>query len=407
MQPRRRTILAVALVTQGVAVGVTIGAFSLFVRPLEAEFEAARWQVSLGPGLMMLALAISGVFVGQQLDRGRFRRVMLIGGALLSLTLLLASQAPNLWVLGVLALMAGGGVPMIGPLAGISVVSRVFAEDRGRALGIVTMGPPLGIGLLASVAGWSLSVCDWRTTYLLFSILTAGITLPLIWLFIPEHVESAAEPNAIARPPLTLREISSSRLFWLTASVFALAGGVGSGWSTQFEPFFADAGLSMTEAATLIAFQAWIGVPGTLAFGALADRFRATRVYAGMLGSIVAIFVVFSLGVPVAGVVVLSLLFGLCSGGIIPLQTLQTLLTGQRFGATAVGRAMGLANLGLLPMSILCTLVAAGIHDATDHYELALAIFAVIVLAALICLWASNRRARLEHATALGASSPG
>ena len=68
---------------------------------------------------------------------------------------------------------------------------------------------------------------------------------------------------------------------------------------------------------------------------------------------------------------------------------------------------MGLANLGLLPMSILCTLMAAGIHDATDHYELALAIFAMIVFAALICLWASNRRARLEHATGLGASTAG
>ena len=54
MTSNQRSILAVALLTQGVAVGLTYGILPVFLQPLETAFAAPRTQISSGQILIML-----------------------------------------------------------------------------------------------------------------------------------------------------------------------------------------------------------------------------------------------------------------------------------------------------------------------------------------------------------------
>ena len=107
MTAQQRSILAVAMISQGVAVGLTMGILPVFLEPLEAAFEAKRTVIAAGQILIMLALTIGSLVTGAALDRGHARSVMLIGAGLMVSAMVVASLATNLVVLGLAALMAG------------------------------------------------------------------------------------------------------------------------------------------------------------------------------------------------------------------------------------------------------------------------------------------------------------
>ena len=66
------------------------------------------------------------------------------------------------------------------------------------------------------------------------------------------------------------------------------------------------------------------------------------------------------------------------------------MLIGQRMGPDALGRAMGLSNLVMLPVMAGAVLLAASNYEAEGSYEMSLLVFSVGFLAAIGCLLISN-----------------
>ena len=75
---------------------------------------------------------------------------------------------------------------------------------------------------------------------------------------------------------------------------------------------------------------------------------------------------------------------------------------GQRLGADAIGRAVGLSNLLMLPVMAGSVLFAASGFESSGSYAGALVVFAVGVLASIGCLLGSNREAARRAAKQLG-----
>jgi predicted MFS family arabinose efflux permease len=388
MRSSRRLILAVAMVTQGVAIGSTVGTFTLFVEPLERAFVATRSEVSVGNSLIMLALALAGTTVGSFLDRGWARRVMLCGGTLLGSALLLASMATQLWMLGVAAVAAGVAIPMIGPLAGISLVTRAFEEDRGRAMGIVSMGPPLGSGIFAAVVGWVIPLWGWRGGYLLLAGLAFAVVLPLVWLVIPPKMEEKEVESASVRSAPGMKAIARLPVFWLTALVYALIAGIATGWAGQLGPYLGGVGFGERQVAVLLALQFWLGIPGALLFGSLADRLSLTWLFLWILVFQAMVYLTYAFSSMPSWIAGLVIAGGFVAGGMTPLFSL---LLGRRVGADALGRAMGLGNLLLLPCTIGSITLASLTYDRTDSYTGALVVFALGLGLAMASLLLSDR----------------
>jgi len=396
MTSAQRSILAVALLTQGVGVGLTYGILPVFLESLEEAFDAPRTLISSGQILMMLALTVGSITTGVILDRGYARRVMLTGALLLSAALLLASLAPNLWVLGVAAAMAGLAVPSIGPLSAASLITRSFDEDRGRALGLMSMGPPLGAGVFAALAGRLLLSFDWRDIYLLFAGVALVALVPTIALVVPARFEIASAQQEGGGADVAARGMGAflrMPTFWWSAGVFALASGIASGWTVHIAAFLGGLGLSETDSATLLAVQYWMGMPGALVFGMLADRVSLTTLFAVLLATAAAVFAGFATGPSPGFVTGLCVVSGFMLGGVIPLYMM---LMGQRMGPDGLGRAMGLSNFVMLPVMAGAVLLAASNYERDGSYGLSLIVFSVGLLSAIGCLLMSNWSARTQ-----------
>jgi MFS family permease len=407
MTSTQRSILAVAILAQGISVGLTYGILPVFLGPLEAAFDAPRTQISAGQIVMMFALAVGSVTTGVFLDRGHARNVMLAGASLLAAALIVASLAPNLWVLGLAAVMAGFAVPSVGPLAGASLITRAFDEERGRAIGLMSMGPPLGSGFFAALAGWALITFEWRGAYLLFAGVALATLVPMIAFWVPARFEStpatSTDSSAVEDASATsqsgddvepdMAAVVRMPTFWWSAGVFALAAGIMTGWTVHVAAFLVGLGLDETESARILAVQYWMGVPGALVFGMLADRVRLTTLFLIMLGTGSAVFAIFSFGPAPAIVAVLCGIAGFAFGGVIPLYML---LLGQRMGPDALGRAMGLSNLVMLPVMAGAVLLAAANFESSGSYEGALVVFSIGMIASIGCLigsnWSTRRR---------------
>jgi MFS family permease len=394
MTPRQRSILAVATLTQAVAMGVTLGSFPLFLERLESSFDASRTQISVGPILIMFALATAGVVAGGILDKGRVRRAMLFGASLMTAALLLASSARSLTILGLAAVGAGFSIPFIGPLAGMTLVTRLFPEAQGRAFGIMSMGPALGMGCFAGIAGFLLQTLEWRSIYLLFAGMTVLLLVPIIWLVIPVQLDASDASDASDADTdddgVGIREVVRRPVFWLSSLVFALSAGIATGWTNHFAAYLGDVGLAESQVASLVAAQFWMGVPGALVFGILSDRISLTKLYVAMLGFEALAFCLYGARVPPLLVATVGVSFGFMIGGLVPLFMA---LLGKRLESQILGRAMGLSNLVMLPVMALATVAAASIHESRGGYEGAATLFSGAILIAVVLLFLSNRSA--------------
>jgi predicted MFS family arabinose efflux permease len=394
MTRREIGIIAATFLGQAVAIGSTVGPFTIFIRPLEIAFNAESGPpIEIGISLILVMLGTTGFFTGQWLDRGAPRRVMMTGLALLASALWLASHATELWHLGAMCLLAGAGVPMLGPLTTAAVIGRAFDETRGRALGIANAGVNIGGMLFAMTAAYMLEPYGWRSTLQTFSVMALIMAGPAIWFLIPARLEApGATIDGEPEEAWPVQRLARSRLFWLTAGILGVGVGVATGWSVQVSPFLLDLGASVAGAGTFVALSQGIAIIGTFGFGYLADKRDPVALIAWVLGIQATCLVVYvaapSLPIVSTGI----LISGLVTGGLMPLYAV---LLSRRFGVATLGMAMGLSNLCLLPLSMALPVLAGALRASTGSYNAMISICIVLLVVGLVMLLVGSREERM------------
>ena len=76
------SIVAATFATQGVAIGLSLGAYPVFLASLEAELGINRVQASAGIPVVLAAGALLSPWIGREVDRGSPRKIMFAGVAL-------------------------------------------------------------------------------------------------------------------------------------------------------------------------------------------------------------------------------------------------------------------------------------------------------------------------------------
>ena len=375
------SILATVFVAQAVGIGATFGAFTVFVDPVVEEFGSSRGVVSTGMGLMALMIGVMGPIWGRWVDTGAFRRIMLIGSVSVTVCLLAASWAPSLPVLGVLCIAIGIVAPLIGPLAGASLVGKVFVEARGRSLGIASMGPPAGTFFFAMFAGEVIVHSDWRTALQGFALVSA-LLVPLIAFVIPKQV--AADPPVVGVLPWTRARLLRSRDFLSGACAMGIGAGLSIGWGSQVVPFVSDLGHDLEASAFVAAVGGGMGIVGTVVLGMLADRWSPRWLFFSVILLQALGFGVYLMAPPYLVLLGTAALFGPCGGSF---TTLYAMLLTERFGPGGLGQSLGLTNVFMLPFASLSPVVAGSLRDASGSYALPIVVLgAGMVLAACALL---------------------
>lgn len=217
-------------------------AFSVFIRPLEAEFGWVRADTVLAFSVCMFVFGIVMGAGGYFVDKYGPKIPFAFGAVLMVASQVLSSQITTLTGLVLTyGVILGIGIGLTYTSATIALTARWYPEreKRGLMIGVAVLG--FGIGALVAAPLWTSGIAafGWRTTYLLtgggFAVVL-GVIASIIQ-FPPANYQFSAEKGwqptaggavaqkqAVAVNPedLTLAEALKNGLFWFTGISFFL-----------------------------------------------------------------------------------------------------------------------------------------------------------------------------------------
>lgn len=284
------------LLTAAAMLMITMGArqtTGLFVQPIHQ---------STGVGIAAISFALAiGQFVwgavqpvfGAIADKQGSTRILVAGGILLALgmalTPFMSSQWGLMFTLGLLT-AAGAGAGSFSILIG-ATASRLAPEKRSFAAGFINAGGSLGQFVFAPLVQLAISAAGWGVA--MFGLAAASLlTLPLAWPLRRKPATAASgDAGAVVAPPaeITLREqlrISlRDRSYWMLHLGFFTCGFHIAFLVTHLPGEIALCGLKPGVAGASIALIGLFNVLGSLAAGALGQRYRMKMILAAMYAS--------------------------------------------------------------------------------------------------------------------------
>ncbi|SVE48080.1 uncharacterized protein METZ01_LOCUS500934, partial [marine metagenome] len=186
-------IVLTSFVSSMINSGTGSYAIGFFIVPMGEELGISRTQFSTVP-LFKLATIPVLPLLGLLVDRKHGARIILILGTLVGgVALALTSQVNSLWQFYALyGVMYGFATAAMGSqLVGPALISKWFVRSRGRAMAIGTMGISAGGVLIAPLAGITVSLLGWRSSWVTLGAVAILAIVPLAILFIrrsPEDV---------------------------------------------------------------------------------------------------------------------------------------------------------------------------------------------------------------------------
>ena len=207
-----------------------------------------------------------------------------------------------------------------------TIANRWFVRRRGLVMGVLTAARATGQLVFLPLMAWLSEQYGWRAASLLVSLAALAV-VPLVLIFVRNYpadlgvlpygaddetpgtatqgvpapspattsndaaspsrghlaggddfeIAAVAEipPGAVRRTFRTLRVAARTRTFWALAVGFAICGATTNGIiGTHFVPAAHDHGMPTTTAAGLLALVGIFDIVGTIASGALTDRFN-------------------------------------------------------------------------------------------------------------------------------------
>lgn len=209
-------------VRQWYVVAVCIGIMALdgydvlsiaFAAPgITAQWGISKATLGVVLSLELMGMALGSILMGALADsRGR-RPTLLLGLLILTVGMLIAGVAPNVYVLGAARVFTGIGIG--GLLAAATATSSDFCNNKNRALAVVLVagGFAFGIYLGATFLAPLLNQFDWRVTFYMGALLSL-IFIPLVYFFVPETVtfiERKRPGDALERIQVIMRRLGHS-----------------------------------------------------------------------------------------------------------------------------------------------------------------------------------------------------
>jgi MFS family permease len=385
-------VVAVCILSQVAANGLTYNAFSLFLPGWSAALQTPISRLQLPVAAMALVASLISPMVGALADKYPTRRLFGFGLLGMAIFYLAISTVTAAWqIVALYAFLAPVALCLSTAVTANALISRWFVRRLGLALGLSAFGIGMAGVILPPLIASLLPTVGWRAIWRGGALIVALVVVPLVMLVArnrPTESEGAYylssdgkevrhHGHVAAGAPLSWREVATRRNFWLLVAIYvpmlALNGGVGQ----NLPPFAASHGLSQQSGGALLSVLSFSHVVATLIFGLLSDRFGNRLPFVGLAVIMVAGAVTLAFG---SGLLVLAagcVLVGLGGG----LFTLLAAAIAVEFGAAGVGRAFGLCMF-FIPLTALAPYFVARTQETTGSYTPALLGLAVPVIIA-------------------------
>jgi MFS family permease len=375
-----RVVLAACLGVMAGFGSLFVYTFSVFVKPLAAEFGWSREAISTGFAIAAVMLGLCSPMLGRWIDRYGPRRIILIcmsiyGCAIISLSLLHSA----LWQFYVTCFVLGVVGNGAAHLAYSRSISTWFQQRLGTALAFVMVGAGLGAMILPVVAQYIISRSGWRAAYVSLGCLALLLGLPLSWRYIRErgaigHGSAAVALHEVSHSGLTWQQGLRSIAFWIITAILFVSSISMNGAITHLSALLTDRGLTAGNAALCASILGGTSLLGRVVVGWLLDRFFGPHV-ALVINLITAlgIFLLARASNFPAGCVAAALI-GVGAGGE---AAITPYLLTRYFGLRAFSTLYGLTWTFYAAAGAIGPVILGRAFDATGSYASLLALLAI------------------------------
>ena len=358
--------MAVAISTIG---GVGMWSIMVALPAIQAEFGVSRADATLPFTMVMFGFAGGGVVMGRLADRFGIAVPLGIGTVALSAGYLATGWASSLWQVAIAhGLLIGLGCSAsFGPL--MADISHWFTRRRGIAVALAASGNYFAGTFWPPVVQHFITTSGWRATHIGIGLFCLVTMLPLVLAMRrrieDDHSDAASESAARrqAEMPFSPR----------TLQVLLCIAGVGCCVAmampqVHIVAYCGDLGYGVARGAEMLSLMLAFGVISRIASGFIADRIGGVRTL--LLGSVlqgVALFLYLWFD-GLISLYVISALFGLFQGGIVPSYAI---IVREYFSPREAGTRLGLVLMATLLGMALGGWMSGLIFDLTGSYRAA------------------------------------
>ena len=356
-----------ALMTIG---GVGMYAMAVALPPVQADFGVTRSAASLPYTLTMIGFGLGGILMGRLADRFGVMVPALIGAVCLGGGMMLAGSAGHLWqfslVHGVLIGMLGCSATFA-PL--VADTSLWFNKHRGMAVAVCASGNYLAGAVWPPILQHFFDTAGWRATYFGVGLFCLVTMVPIAFALRRRpplaDAPTAGKAHAFSAQPLGLKPNTLLGVLGVAGIACCVAMSMPQ---VHIVAYCGDLGYGAQRGAEMLALMLGAGIVSRLVSGWICDRIGGLRTL--LLGSVLqgtalVLFVPFN---SLASLYVVSALFGLFQGGLVPSYAI---IIREYFSPREAGWRVGVVIMATLFGMALGGWLSGVIFDVTGSYRAA------------------------------------
>jgi len=392
-----RLAASVALGTTG---GVGMWSMTVVLPAVQAEFGVPRADASLPYTLTMLGFACGGIVMGRLQDRFGILAPALPGIGTLTLGFLAASVSPSLWTFALSYMLIGiGASATFGPL--MADVSFWFTTHRSIAVAVAAAGNYLAGTVWPPLIQHAAAAAGWRHTHMGIGLACLAIMLPLLAFLrrpAPRHTpaqSASARMGQLDVPPGVLQAL-------LCIAGFACCVAMAMP-QVHIVAYCGDLGYGVVRGAEMVSLMLGFGIVSRIGSGFVADRIGSLPTLllsSAAQGTALLLYAMFD---GLMSLYVISALFGLFQGGIVPSYAF---IVREYFPPSEAGTRIGVVLMMTLFGMALGGWMSGAIFDQFGSYQAAfLNGLAWNLLNLVIAVWLIAHRRRRSLSPLAGRGS--
>lgn len=369
-----RLVVTILLMTVGSS-GMYV--VSVVLPAVQADFGIARSDASLPYTLLMIGFGAGGVLMGRLADRFGVMWPLLLGAVGVGLGYIACSFSRGIVAFtAAQAVLVGlfGSAAVFAPL--VADTSLWFVRRRGIAVALCASGNYVAGAVWPPIVQHFVETVGWRQTYFGMGVF-CGVTMAVLALFMRPR------PPALAAAPAVAASGATAALSSAALRPFGLSIGTAQGLlcvaataccvamampQVHIVAYCGDLGYGAARGAQMLSIMLGFGIISRLVSGAICDRIGGLRTL--LLGSALQGLALL-LFLPFDGLVslyVVSALFGLFQGGIVPSYAI---IVREHFPPAEAGARVGTVLMCTLFGMALGGWMSGKVFDLTGSYHAA------------------------------------
>jgi MFS family permease len=335
---------------------------------VQAEFGVDRGDASIPYTLTMVGFAVGNVVIGRHIDRFGIALPISIAAVANGLGFVLAGLSGNIWLFAAAqgVLIGIGTAANFGPL--LADISHWFAKRRGLAVAAAASGNYFAGTIWPPLMQPFLDGYGWRATYIGIGIFIAVTIVPLALMLRRERPrEDAGNVNggatALKSIDLSPRALQAVLIVAGFGCCMAMAMP-----QVHIVAYCVDLGFGVARGAEMLSLMLAGGIVSRLASGWIADRIGGVKTL--LIGSVLqGLSLLFYIPFDgLASLYIVSLVFGLSQGGIVPCYAI---IVREYLPAREAGHRTGIVIMATIVGMAVGGWMSGWIYDLTGSYQAA------------------------------------